>query len=380
MTLATFEPRQMSRLTQRGLLRLQLRVTAEVHRSYAEFGAWLNGTLMEYADASGALTASTGPLLLNRLEVRWRQMQQKLRRVLYAAMEQAAGLVYARLWVEHNALMRQAVTESEESAAIAERPVSGQDLRAVVRMWLQRRDRALLAARERIYSDGFNLSQRLWRLENGGLGQLRGLVATALANRTSAAELARMATPMLGYGADCPRWAYRRLYGMTPSERASDRSGLRSGEECTGQGLAYNALRLARNEIQIAHHVMTDDIFRHAPWVTGERVRLNPGHPEPDICDEYASGGPYRPGEVQLPLHVQCMCYKESVRMPRDEFLAQVGGWMRGENDFLDDYAAWSGMGSSVVDALPLGMELAEVLEMWLSNAGDSQAEALAVG
>lgn len=378
MTLATFEPRQMSRLTQRGLLRLQLRVTAEVHRSYAEYGTWLNNALLGYADASGALTASTGPLLLNRMEVRWRQMQLRLRQMLQAAMEQAAGLVFARLWVEHNALMRPVVAES--MGRLEERPVSGQDLRATVRMWLQRRERALQVARERIYSDGFNLSHRLWRLENGGLAQLRGLVATALANRTSAAGLARAVTPMLGYGEDCPRWAYRRLYGMTPSERASDRSGLRSGEECRGEGLAYNALRLARNEIQIAHHVMTDDIFRHAPWVTGERVRLNPGHPEIDICDEYADGGPYRPGEVQLPLHVQCMCYKESVQMPREQFLGQVGGWMRGENDFLDDYAAWSGMGNAVVNALPLGMELAEVLEMWLSNAGDSQAEALAVG
>ena len=52
-----------------------------------------------------------------------------------------------------------------------------------------------------------------------------------------------------------------------------------SREACAGQGVAYNALRLARNEIQVAHGLATDSLFAKMPWVEKEAINLSPSHP-----------------------------------------------------------------------------------------------------
>ncbi|MBP8283877.1 MAG: hypothetical protein KAX46_08180, partial [Chromatiaceae bacterium] len=128
---------------------------------------------------------------------------------------------------------------------------------------------------------------------------------------------------------------------------------------------------------QIAHQRMNDDLFRVSPWITGEHVRLSATHPKPDECDDAANGGPYEPGKITLPLHVQCMCYKEAVLMPVDDFRRQVRGWLAGDNNFLDEYRDWSGF--DPLAQLPWVMSLADALELWLGQDADGHAEALGI-
>jgi hypothetical protein len=288
--------------------------------------------------------------------------------LLDRARSEAAGISFGVLLNQHNQFMAAA-------QALTERTIGAEELGSLIQLWERRRERVLQTTATRIYSDGFNLSQRIWRLEQDGLTQIRAILTHAMMERTNAADLARLLEGALGAGMGCPRWTMTRLYRMDPSERMADTRGMLRGDECHGQGVAYNALRLARNEIQIAHHRMTDEIYQHAPWVEGVYIRLSPGHPETDICDEYANGGPYRVGEVQLPLHVQCMCRQEAATMPRDRFLGNVRGWVHGENDFLDDYERWGG----TTDLLPWTMGLADTLMRWLEIAPDAHAEALGV-
>lgn len=359
---------QVQRAAQRALLRLQVRVTGEIQRIFFDVQRWLIDAATRAIGADGV--ADTGELLgvANELTTRWATMMRRFERLLERARREAAGIPFGVLLRMHNGFLPDVSRET-----LSERVIGADELGSLIQLWERRRERALAAARSRIYGDGFNLSQRIWRLEQGGLAQIRATLTQAMMERTNAADLARTLEGMLGAAAGCPRWTMTRLYRMTPAERSTDDRGLLRGDECHGQGLAYNALRMARNEIQIAHHRMADEIYSHAPWVEGVYVRLSPGHPEVDICDEYANGGPYRVGEVQLPLHVQCMCRQEAATMDRSRFLELTRGWLRGENGFLDDYAEWGG----TTDLLPWTMSLADTLLRWLEVAPDAHAEAL---
>lgn len=357
------KPRSIHRQQQVALMRLQLRFTAETHRFYRAFYDDLVRIVNAAVDGDGMVSGNMLSGSMATIEQRWLQMTGSWVRMFERARVQAADLPIGAMVVMHNSLMpavQEALTPAEA---------------AFVQMWEQRRRRALETAAQRIYSDGFNLSQRIWRLQQDGLNDIRSTLALAMSERTSATRLARLLEPLLGAGQGCPRWAYARLYRMTPGERVVDGAGLLRGDECNSTGLAYNALRMARNEIQIAHHAVNDELFRIAPWVEGEKIRLSPGHAEVDICDEYASGGPYQPGEVTLPLHVQCMCYKQAAVMRADDFRNQVKGWMRGENNFLDEYGAWLNQ----TPTLPLPLMLANTLQEWLESNLDVHGAALGV-
>ena len=172
---------------------------------------------------------------------------------------------------------------------------------------------------------------------------------------------------------------------MDASERAQDAKGLlRSASDVPpggSAGISYNALRLARNEIQIANHAVASDIAIHSPWVTGRKVVLSPAHPQSDICDELAAGGPYDRTANFLPAHPQCLCRWEEVLMPAGDFTKQVRGWTAGENDFLDDYSGWLGQRSFAAIPEPLGIaaaqELFEAMQMWLDGNVDAMATAI---
>jgi hypothetical protein len=282
--------------------------------------------------------------------------------------------------VMHNSRFRifdegRGARRDEGARRFEERTIDGQDVDAVVRLWQGRRDRALAAGAQRIGGDGLQLSQRIWRLESQGLERIRSTLLSAMAERTSARELAKLLEPVLGARKDCPRWSMQRLYGMTAGERSVSRAGLFSGEACAGQGIAYNALRLARTEIQYAHHAMASEIYANSPWVTGKNVRLSPAHPKTDICDQLAAGGPYDALDSLIPAHPQCMCYYEAALMDANDFRRQVRGWVAGENGFLDGYRDWSGF--DPLAQLPWSMGLADSLELWLGQDAAGHAEAL---
>ncbi len=354
------KPRSIHRQQQVALLRLQLRFTAETHRLYRALYDDLVEITAACVDNDGMVDGLKLSGTLPTIEGRWLQIHSAWVRIFEHARAQAADIPIGAMVVTHNNLMpvAEALTPQET---------------AFLQMWEARRQRALNTAAQHIYSDGFNLSQRIWRLEQDGLRDIRSTLSLALAERTSATRLARLLEPQLGANQNCPRWAYSRLYRMEPGERVTDTTGLLRGDECNSTGLAYNALRMARNEIQIAHHTVNDELFRVAPWVEGEKIRLSPGHAEVDICDEYANGGPYQPGEIALPLHVQCMCYKQAMVMRAEDFRNQVRGWLRGENSFLDGYAAWLGQ----TPTLPLPLILANTLQDWLENNLDVHGAAL---
>lgn len=337
---------------------------------FDELASLVQGT----ADDEGMVDGATLMGTLGDVETRWAETHRRWVAMFQRARVEAASLPFGSLVVWHNHYFH----PFTERRRFTEQ-LFPQAMNAIVRLWTQRRQQALDTAAERIYGDGFNLSGRIWRLENNGLNAIRRTLATAMTERTSAAQLAHLLEPMLGAGRNCPRWAHSRLYGQTPSDRAVSKAGLLSdGGDCQSRGMAYNALRMARNEIQIVHHAMHDDLARQMPWVEGEHIRLSPQHPKPDMCDDYAEGGPYAVGAVTLPLHVNCMCYKEAVVMDTQHFHQQTQSWLAGENDFLDEYADFLGI-DNPAQPMDGAIPIAQALALWTEMSEDAHAVALGV-
>jgi hypothetical protein len=214
------------------------------------------------------------------------------------------------------------------------------------------------------YSDGHTLSDRLWRAAAVAHGDIQSKIRGGIGRNDSAWTIAKRLERELYVSERCPRWTSTRL-GLTKAEiAAGDKRGLISGPSpCDSKGVAYNALRLARNEIQIAHHMATDEVFAAMPWVNYEYIRLSPDHPDIGCeCESIVIGGPnnngsYPKGEIILPVHVQCLCYKEARLMHPKTFATRAGEWMRGERDYpaLDEYMGWLG----ISDAGPISLGVA---------------------
>lgn len=352
--------RNVDRLQHVAVSRLTLFVAGQIHALIEPFQRWLADEVRQAANDEGLLETGKGWQVLNVAGGRWREVMQRYTALLTAARIQAGDIAFTSLRVKNNARLPAWVTKGTQEGRIAGDQVAVSLLEAfrpalpdwvrLVRMWGQRRDWALRAAQERVWGDGLVLSQRIWRLEAGGLAAIRQTLASGMVGRTSAWELAQALEAQLGANADFPRWTRLRLMGLSPQERAEDLSGLlRAGDVLQpwqSRGVSYNALRLARNEIQIANHAVTSEIARNFPGIVGRKSRLSPSHPKVDICDEYAAGGPYAVTENFLPLHPQCVTPGQLVDTLRGAVAIEdvsVGDWVlthKGRYGLVT--AAWS--------------------------------------
>ena len=366
MDLGRIAPSEVDSEQSRALMRLTLATFGLIHELLIPVQNWLTGRIVATADTDGTANVAKLMGVQAELETKWREAFRDYRGLLERARSEAASLPFGALAVRHNGVMTQALQER----------ISTDELVTLVLMWEQRLAMALAATAQRTMGDGLVLSQRIWRLENGGLTQIRALLGSAYAERTNAYALAQQVEGMLGAEQDLPRWTRSRLYRMTPTERAESEAGLLRGPESRGRGVAYNAVRLARTELQYANHAVTTEIARNFPGITGRKVRLSPGHPESDICDEYAAGGPYDVREEILPLHPNCMCYYEEVMMDPKAFAANVRGWAAGDNEFLDGYSEWLGVRDATA-LLPLSLTMVQVLATWLTGMSDAGLAAL---
>lgn len=376
-TAPTITIRNADRLQHVAVSRLQLYVTGQLQALLYPFQSWLVKEVSGAADADGIADAGKLAGVMRAAETRWRAVMQDYVALLTKARQQAGSIAFGPYRLRHNRYITAPIERLQEAFT-----PTLDDWGKLAEMWLRRRNYALQVAQQHVYSDGLNLSQRIWRLEQGGMQTIRNTIATGMAQRTSAVELAQQLEGQLNAGQDWPRWTRARLSKMDAHERAQDAKGLlRSASDVPpggSAGISYNALRLARNEIQIGNHAVTSDIAQNFPGIVGRKVVLSPAHPQSDICDEYAAGGPYEKSANFLPLHPQCLCRWEEVMMPPSEFAKQAGAWARGESDFLDGYTSWLGVRAlaPIPDTLTAAgmMELATAMNTWLDGNVDAMA------
>lgn len=105
-------------------------------------------------------------------------------------------------------------------------------------------------------------------------------------------------------------------------------------------GVSYAAMRLARTEINNAHHETSKRMAETRPWVRAMKWNLSRSHPRPDICNDYAETdhenlgrGVYTKGNAPSKPHPQCLCYLTHVQIDDDEFVnnlvnGQYDNWL----------------------------------------------------
>jgi len=362
---------------QAGLMRLHLYFIGQTHARLIDLAAEFRSILVKYAGEDGKLDGLGNLLAQRDMLAAWQAFYEDWARLFATARWQAGSLAFGGMAVMHR---RQSEILNPKSKSKNE-DVNQPEFDAVYRPQLQT---ILEAASQRLYGDGLTLSQRLWKHDQQSWNAILGTLSKGIADGNSAWNIAKELEQSLGAGAECPRWTSTRLYKRTKSDIAGgDMTGLYSGAACAGQGVAYNALRLARNEFQIAHHMATDSMFGKMPWVEKEAINLSPSHPSINCaCEDVVVSGEngtnvYQKGEVSLPIHVQCLCYKTSVLMDDDVFVDRVRGWMDGTQPWgaMDDFSSWLGVMPLDAFSVSLAVGVANNLAVWLWGNEDDLDE-----
>jgi hypothetical protein len=114
---------------------------------------------------------------------------------------------------------------------------------------------------------------------------------------------------------------------MSAKEFAASISGLLR----QGTAVNYNAMRLARTEMNNAFHFTQIRYTREMPWVDGYSWNLSGSHPSVDICNTMATAnhdgigrGVYKKGNVPGKPHPQCFCYLTTVTASNSKFEKQL--------------------------------------------------------
>jgi hypothetical protein len=343
------------------LVRLQMFILGETHRLLREVYDAAAAVLLENGDET--VDTYLGSRARTAALSAWDIFLGTYSEMLGRALRHAAAIPFGTLAVMHRDLVLPVVTVEEYGQYrrvqfTEQERVSG----GVFDPQLQE---LVHAAQQRVEGDGLQLSNRIWRLDQESRRGIDRVILQAIDEGKSAWDTAVLLEQYLGASATCPRWTEDRLYGLTKSDiRQGNRLGLMTGTNCNGQGVSYNALRLARTEIQAVHHMATDRIFKKMPWVEQEQIHLSPAHTGRDECDDVVEGGEdgegiYDKGEITLPLHPHCMCYKTAVQMDSDAFVDKLRGWMTNTTQWpaMDQYHTMIG-GSISTDLAKNGIAL----------------------
>lgn len=109
-------------------------------------------------------------------------------------------------------------------------------------------------------------------------------------------------------------------------------------------GTSYAAMRLARTEINNAHHFTTIKLSEDRPWVLGYKWNLSSSHPRPDPCDDLAKNdhdgmgpGVFAKGNAPGRPHPNCLCYLTHIQEPVEQFIknmqtGQYDEWLTDRN------------------------------------------------
>lgn len=361
--LERISPTRVNLAVQTALMRLQMFLTGETHRILNETAAKITQRLLK-AGEGDTVDAALAFQVQNDAAMIWREtMTEDWLPLMQSLRREAASLAFGGLAVQINALFGQLekilTTETRRKQFSVEE--------AVVDGVFTPQLNLLIEAANQRYIDGLTISARIWNFERETQEGMRRIIMQGVQEGSSAWDLAKKLEKYLGANSDCPRWTATRLYRLTKTDIAlGNKTGLVRSEDCAGQGVAHNALRLARNEIQAIHHMANDAQMAQIPWIEKEQIVLSAAHPPLGCdCETVVAGGEggqgiYPKGTITLPLHVGCLCFKLGIQPDQQEFVSRLRGWVRQEEPWsaMDEFASrYSGrVSASDSTAIALGV------------------------
>lgn len=189
---------------------------------------------------------------------------------------------------------------------------------AVKRLFAGVNERATLAMLARTRRDGLKISDRVWRatetVRNSVQRILEDAVARGQDSRRTAKEIQQYLQP-----------------GIWKAHKADVRKRLGIGTD-----VSYQAMRLARTEMNNAFHEGAIAANQHSPGYRGIYWRLSKSRvmPIPDICDDMAEDvshgepGFYPKGKEPVRPHPQCMCFAVSNWEDPEQFSQRLNEWI----------------------------------------------------
>lgn len=156
-------------------------------------------------------------------------------------------------------------------------------------------DEAVRFVRAFVAADGLQLSDRLWRIDQGAREAVARAIQSAVVQGFSASQAVN---EFLLNGQSVPADLLDKL-GAANAQRVAGKVG---EALLTGDGNARaNALRVFRTELNRAHGEAYAAGADQVPGFAGFKYLLSPGHPRPDICDLHASANLYGLGPGVYP-------------------------------------------------------------------------------
>jgi len=155
---------------------------------------------------------------------------------------------------------------------------------------------------------GMNLSERVWNLANGAKDQLELYLSSGISTGRSAAGIAGDIKQYLNE----PNRLFRRVRQEGKLVLSKAARGYHPGAGIYRSSYR-NALRLSKNEINMAYRMSDYTRRQQLPFVTGIEVHLSASHPRLDMCDDLV--GKYPKGFIFMTWHVGCLCYTTSIML-----------------------------------------------------------------
>jgi len=163
--------------------------------------------------------------------------------------------------------------------------------------------------------NGLTLSQRVWKNAEQMQELVKNKILETVFSGRSAKELAEELAKNEQV-IEIPKYVQKMIKNADPDKVAEIIANY------TKEKMEYNAMRVARTEIQRAWRAEYTENAKRLDFVKGIKWNLSHQHPKYDICDQIAATdvglgpGVYPPEAVPFngaPAHPNCMCYLTSV-------------------------------------------------------------------
>ncbi len=263
--------REATRQAQRRMNELDGEVLADLDRIYRRTAEDLRSAIRDYADRDNTLRTEVLQDLLAQTEQRLEALAQAQEELLDESLPRAAELG--------------ALPFAEAATGAAAPRIA---------------DEAVRFVRQFTAADGLQLSDRIWRINQGAKEAVSRAIEDAVAQGKSASQAAQ---DFLERGEEVPS-EIRVRQDLAKADRVARVAGDRL---MTARGNPRdNALRLFRTELNRAHGEAYIAGAEDQPDFGGHKFNLSPAHPRPDECDMHARANLHGLGPGVYPDRASC--------------------------------------------------------------------------
>jgi len=250
----------------RQMRQLDAATQRQIDELYQQAAEDIRQRILAYAGSDGSVRLEVMQQLLGQVEARLQQLSLARDDFLDSALNQAAGYGV------------NPYTGSMDDAFLT-----------------RVADEAVNFVQKFVENDGLQLSDRIWRLDNGARERLSTAIQTSVIQGHSASS---SATEFLNNGQKLPPGLASKM-GMANADRIAKLTG---AELLRNDGNARaHALGVFRTEINRAHGEAYMLGAEEAEGFGGHKFLLSPRHPKVDICDMHASVNRYGLGPGVYP-------------------------------------------------------------------------------